>query len=245
MNQRKSGAVRLYVMEEEETYREIYSTVLPSRVPVEVLEVSSSGDIGALRKAVLKLSPDVVLLSIKKLEAETTRELEKIRIDYPEIGIVLMLAFCSAQDIESLRKLALIGDGGMALFLKQPLDQIERLCRAIPAVTQGRVILDLPLTNFKFAGKSESLFLRQLTPRELEILGLLAQGYTNAAIAQALYIDIKTVEHHLNSMYNKLKAAPEFRDKHLRVSAAKLYLETIVESGCKEDVAVRSPVNRR
>ena len=103
------------------------------------------------------------------------------------------------------------------------------MCRTILAVSQGQVILDPPLATFMFAGKPECPFLKQLTARELEILGLLSQGYTNSTIAEALYIDIKTVEHHLNSMYSKLKADPEFNAKHLRVSAARLYLETMGE----------------
>jgi len=68
-------------------------------------------------------------------------------------------------------------------------------------------------------------FLKQLTTRELEILSLLSQGYTNSSIADTLFIDIKTVEHHLNSMYSKLKSDPDYNTKHLRVSAARLYLE--------------------
>ncbi len=245
MEQTKSNTVRLYVVEEQEIYREIYMSVLPSRAPVELLEVSSSSDIRALRQALLRLSPDVVLLSVNKLEVDMVRKLEQIRMDYPKVGIVLLLTLCSAQDIESLRKLALIGEGGMALFVKQSLDQIERLCRAIPAVGHGQVILDLPLATFMFARKPERPFLKQLTPRELGILNLLAQGYTNAAIAQTLYIDIKTVEHHLNSVYAKLKADHEFSDKHLRVSAARLYLETMDAIGRKEDLPVRSSGNRR
>ena len=69
MEQIKSNLVRLYAVEEEEIYREFYRAILPSRVPLELLEVSSNSDIAALRQAVLKLSPDVVLLSIKRPEA--------------------------------------------------------------------------------------------------------------------------------------------------------------------------------
>jgi len=77
--------------------------------------------------------------------------------------------------------------------------------------------------------KVEYPFLNQLTTREAEILSLLAKGYTNSAIAEALYIDIKTVEHHINSMYSKLRTSAEFNDKHPRVSAARIYLEATGE----------------
>jgi len=227
VEQTKSNMVRLYVVEEQEIYREIYKYIFPSRAPVELLQVSANGDVGALMQAVSDLCPDVVLLSTKRLEINIIEELEQIRTDYPEIGIVLLLVFYSAQDIDLLRRLALRGEGGIALFLKQSLDQIEQLYRIIVAVSQGQVILDPPLATLMFAGKPENPFLKQLTARELEVLSLLSKGYTNSAIAEALYIDIKTVEHHLNSMYSKLRAVSDFDDRHLRVSVMRLYLETM------------------
>ena len=227
MEQKKPDVVKLYVVEEQEIYREVYKYILPSNAPIDLLEVSSNGDCGTMSRAVSELHPDVLLLSTKRLETDIIEELEQIRMDYPKIGIVLLLVSYNTQDIELLRRLALSGEGGMALFLKQSLDQIDQLCRTIEAVSQGQVILDPPLATFMFAGKPECPFLKQLTAREMEILGLLSQGYTNSAIAEALYIDIKTVEHHLNSLYSKLKSDPDFNNKHLRVSAAKLYLETM------------------
>ena len=223
----ESKTVRLYVVEEQEIYREVYQAILPSTAAVELLQVSSNGDIGALTQAVSELHPDVLLLSTKRLELNIIEELEQIRTDYPNIGIVLLLVFYSSQDVDLLRRLALKGDAGLALFLKQSLDKIDQLCRTILAVSQGQVVLDPPLASLMFTGKPENPFLKQLTARELEVLSLLSQGYTNSAIAEALYIDIKTVEHHLNSIYSKLRADSDFDDRHLRVSVMRLYLETM------------------
>ena len=245
MKQLEVKTVKIYVVEEQEIYREIYKSITTDTAAVELLEVSGNNDRESLFKAVSTLHPDVLLLSIKKLDRNTIEELEQIRTDYPKIGIVLLLMFCSAQDIESLRQLALQSEGGMALFLKQSLDQIEQLCRTILAVNQGQVILDPPLASFMFAGKPECPFLKQLTARELEILSLLAQGYTNAAIAQTLFIDVKTVEHHLNSMYSKLKADSDYNHKHLRVSAARLYLETMGELHQQEGSLLYAAANPR
>jgi len=244
MVQIKSETVSLYVVEEQEIYREIYKYILPTRANVELLQVSANGERGTLIQSVSELCPDVLLLSIKKLDINIIEELEQIRNDYPKMGMVILLVFYSSQDIDLLRRLALSGEGGIALFLKQSLDQIEQLCRTILAVSQGQVILDPPLAAFMFAGKPECPFLKQLTTRELEILSLLSQGYTNSAIAKTLYIDIKTVEHHLNSMYSKLKTDPDFNDKHLRVSAARLYLETMGDLYHKENLLVRAAANR-
>ncbi|MCK4274564.1 MAG: response regulator transcription factor [Dehalococcoidales bacterium] len=240
MLQEKSETVSLYVVEEQEIYREMYRYILPNRANIEILRVSENGESGAMERAVSELCPDVMLLSVKKLDIDIIEELERIRNSYPRMGIVILIIFYSSQDIELLRRLAVCGESGMALFLKQSLDKVDQLCRTILAVSQGQVILDPPLATFMFAGKPECPFLKQLTTRELEILGLLSQGYTNSAIAETLFIDIKTVEHHLNSMYSKLKADPDYNSKHLRVSAARLYLETMGTLYQKEETLVRA-----
>jgi DNA-binding NarL/FixJ family response regulator len=240
MNQTKSENVSLYVVEEQEIYRQIYHQALTMRTDIGVLRISESGETGAMMQAVSELCPQVLLLSVKKLNAGIIEELEGIRNNYPKMGIVILIIFYSAQDIELLRRLALRGESGMALFLKQSLDTVDQLCRTILAVSQGQVILDPPLATHMFAGKPDCPFLKQLTTRELEILSLLARGYTNSSIADTLFIDIKTVEHHLNSMYSKLKADPEYNTKHLRVSAARLYLETMGGLYQKEESLARS-----
>ncbi|MFH1651218.1 MAG: response regulator transcription factor [Chloroflexota bacterium] len=230
MNQTETKTVKLYVIEEQEIYREIYKSLVSDTDSMLLQKVTSTAENGSILQAVTTSQPDVVLLSTKKLNRQAITDLEQIRTDYPKIGIVLLLMFCNGQDIDHLRRLALKGEGGMALFLKQSLDQTEQLYRTILAVSQGQVILDPPLASFMFAGKPECPFLKQLTTREMEILGLLSQGFTNMAIAGTLFIDVKTVEHHLNSMYSKLKADSDYNHKHLRVSAAKLYLETMGET---------------
>ena len=240
MVETKTDTLKLYVVEEQEIYRELYRHVLPTRDTIELLKVSSIDEIEGVRQHVADMHPDILLLSVKKLTNAIVGELEQIRNDYPEMGIVILLVFYSPQDIELLRRLALSGESGMALFLKQSLDRVDQLCQTIQAVYHGQVILDPPLATFMFAGKPECPFLKQLTARELEILGLLSQGYTNAAIAGTLFIDIKTVEHHLNSMYSKLKADPDYHTKHLRVSVARLYLETMGDLFRKEESLVRT-----
>jgi DNA-binding NarL/FixJ family response regulator len=245
LEQTKIKLIRLYTVEEDDIYFDLCKAVLKLKAPIELLGVSNSHDIGALRQAMLTLSPDVVLVSINDLESDIIKKLEQMRMDFPKIGIVLLLGFYNAHNIKQLRRLALLsGVGGTALFLKQQQDKMEWLCTAISAVSQGKVILDAPLAAFMFAGKSSPTFLKQFTLRELEILNLLANGYTNSAIAATLYIDIKTVECHLNKMYSKLKEDYELGDKHLRVSAAKLYLEAIDDSGGNENWIVRSSVNQ-
>ena len=244
MMQAKSETIRLQIVEEQEIYREMYQCVLPAHANIEILRISANSDKGVMSKSVAEVNPDVLLLSVRKLDINIIEELERIRNANPRMGIVILIVFYSSQDIELLRRLALCGESGMALFLKQSLDKVEQLCRTIIAVSQGQVILDPPLATFMFAGKTESPFLKQLTTRELEILSLLSQGYTNSAIADTLFIDIKTVEHHLNSMYSKLKTDPDYNFKHLRVSAASLYLESMGTLFHKEQTLAHAGARR-
>jgi len=244
MTNTKTEAVKLYIIEEQEIYREIYKHTISLKDDIKVLDIASNGEKGILTQSIAESCPDILLLSVKKLDIGIIEELESIRNKHPQLGVVILLVFYSPQDVELLRRLAMSGDGGMALFLKQSLDQIDQLYRTVLAVNQGQVILDPPLAAFMFAGKPECPFLKQLTGREMEILSLLSQGYTNSAIATALFIDIKTVEHHLNSMYSKLKSDPGYNSKHLRVSAARLYLETMGDVFQKDDSPTRFAVAR-
>lgn len=230
--------VSVYVVEEQEIYQEVYKTVfstdgeaafLSGMTPVELLGVSGNIDLKVMSQAIGNAGPDVLLLSTRRITPNLVGTLEHIRADYPGIGIALFLMFYSPEDIELLRQVAQRGEGGMALFLKQSVDLSEQMYSIIVAVSQGQVILDPALSTLLFAGKLECPVLKQLTARELEILSLLAKGYTNGTIAESLYIDVKTVEHHINSMYSKLKTTTDFNYKHSRVSAARLYLEATGE----------------
>ncbi len=221
--------IKLYIIEEQELYREMYKSVLASQSPFELVHVSAREDIKTTNRAIRDLRPDVLLHSTKRLDEAVVCELEQVRLAFPQLGVVLLLVFHRAQDSEPLRRLATSGEGGMAILLKQSLDDIHQLAGIIVAVTQGQVILDPMLTSLLLSSKPVYPFLKQLTTRELEILSLLAKGYTNSAMAQSLFIDLKTVEHHINSMYSKLKTVTDFHEKHPRVKAARLYLEATGE----------------
>jgi DNA-binding NarL/FixJ family response regulator len=118
---------------------------------------------------------------------------------------------------------------GIAVHLKQSLDNVEQLNQIIEAVSCGKVVLDPAVTNHIVTTKTGTDFLKNITDRELEILSLLARGYTNYSIAEAFSIDVRTVEHHLNSIYSKLKENVDSDQKHPWVSIARLYLETTGE----------------
>ena len=217
--------VTLYAAEEQEVYLELYKSILPTDGHFELLGCSTDYSIDTLRHFLSKFKPEVLLLGTKKFDKDKTEQLEAIRKESPGVGIVLLLMSYDAEDIQYLRKLTMAGKGGIAVFLKQSLDRVDQLRQLIVAVGQGQVILDPSLTNIMFAEKVVHPFLQQLTARELEVLCLLSQGYSNSAIADSLYIDIRTVEKHINNMYYKLRGLADLLHMHPRVSAARIYLE--------------------
>lgn len=213
MAKTEAKTVRVYVVEEQAIYQEVYRMAFSADTtrslqagtvcPIELLGVASDCEFETINRVIESDRPDVLLLSTRKITPDMVTTMEQIRTNYHGIG--------------------------MALFLKQSVDLSEQMCSIIIAVRQGQVILDPTLSALLLAGKPEYPVLKQLTARELEILSLLARGNTNGAIAQSLYIDVKTVEHHINSMYSKLKTSIDFNSKHSRVSAARLYLEATGE----------------
>ena len=120
------------------------------------------------------------------IQRNIIEELEQIRGDNTKLGLVLLLALYDAENIELLTKLALTGEGGMAIFLKQSLDQIEQLRGIILAVSQGDIIIDPALISSLPEDKLVYQLLKRLCASESEILSLLSRGYTNPSIAETL-----------------------------------------------------------
>ena len=222
-NVTRTKRVRLSIIEKEEIYRCAYE-LLPKRGPIELLGVEADCAMSSFEHIVSTYRPEVLMLGEDRPEPEIIHELERIRLNYPNIGMVFSFLSYSYRDMELLRGLASKSEGGVAVFLKQSLTEIEQIIRIILAVAYGQTIIDPALTSLMFAGKPRHPILERLTSREAEILTLVSEGYTNAAIARALYIDIKTVENHLNSLYAKLRENGDFNDRHLRVTATRLCL---------------------
>ncbi len=221
--------VTLYAAEDQELYREAYKSAFPPDSPIALIGLSPNSDTSLLRCTLSEVNPDVLLLGTNRFSACHIEELELIRRDQPRIGIALFLGCYDVEHLRHLRRLAIKGNGGVAVFLKQSLDHAEQLRQIILAVNHGQVILDPALTDVMFAEKIVHPCTEKLTSRELEVLSLLSRGYTNGAIAEALFIDIRTVQKHINSMYCKFQERTDFNGMHRRVRAARIYLETIGE----------------
>ncbi len=226
---KRSGAVRLLVVEKVELYRLLYS-ILPRKAAVAVTHVYedfTENMLDRLRESM----PDALLIGAKRLDDEILQNLAETRRELPDLGIALLVASFSHQDGVEIQGLMNGRRGGLAVFLRQSLDDLEQLSEIVLAVGRGQVVLDNCLASLVFGTRPESPFLKSLTARETEIMSLLADGLSNSLIGEKLFIDTKTVEHHLNNIYSKLRVNDDLSGGHKRVLAARYYLQSTGETG--------------
>jgi len=140
----------------------------------------------------------------------------RLRELHPRIGVLLLSNHCIPA---YLSKLGNFGMYGFAYLLKTTATDFEALRRAILAVAEGGVVIDSAILSEGKASES----LGQLTDRQTEILHLVAQGYSNAALAEALCLSPRTVENHLAQIYRVL-GIPNDGTVQPRVRAVVLYL---------------------
>ena len=236
METQEARSITVYCVEEIEIYREIYRNIFPSGGAIELIGMGNNRDLPALFKSLRTLTPDVLLMGMKRLDAAIIAELESLREQFIEMGVILLLTVYDLESLKMLRQQMSGNMAGMAVFMKQSLEKVYQLTGIIESVSERHVILDPALTNLLLADKQGKRLLNKFTQRETELLGLIARGYTNSAIAEALCIDMRTVQRHINNMYSKLRSDIDSENMNLRVSAARLYLETtgeLVASGAE------------
>jgi DNA-binding NarL/FixJ family response regulator len=223
------NTIGIYVAEEQELYRNIYQASFETDPSFRFIGVNSNGNEQVLMEALVSEKPDVLVMGTRKLRDHLYLEIESICSEHPRLGLVILLTSVSEEDQKMLRKLIQKRHRGIGMYLKQSLDSPRQLHDIIRSVSHGQIVLDPAITSSLLVEKIQSPFIQQLTDREMEVLNLLSQGHTNHGIAKNLCIDIKTVAHHLNNIYGKLKDDTELNQKHPRVSVARLYLETTGE----------------
>ena len=187
--------------------------------------VATATDYNSLMAAVEKERPQVVITDIRMPPTGTDegiRAAEQIRASHPETGVVVL-----SQYIEPEYALSLLekGAAGRAYLLKERVSDIEQLVNAIREVARGGSVIDPRVVESLVAARTRKADspLRDLTPREQEVLAAMAEGKNNAAIATRLFLTERAVEKHINSIFSKL-GLHEDKDVHRRVRAALLYL---------------------
>ena len=187
--------------------------------------VATATDYNSLMAAVEKEQPQVVITDIRMPPTGTDegiRAAEQIRVSHPETGVVVL-----SQYVEPEYALSLLekGAAGRAYLLKERVSDIEQLVNAIREVARGGSVIDPRVVESLVAARTRKADspLRDLTPREQEVLAAMAEGKNNAAIATRLFLTERAVEKHINSIFSKL-GLHEDKDVHRRVRAALLYL---------------------
>ena len=216
-------AIRVVVAEDNYLVREAVTRLLDS---VEDLEVAGvCGDYDALLAAVDDVKPDVVLTDIRMPPTGTdegVRAAAELRTTHPELGVVVL-----SQYVEPQYALELFDRGSerRAYLLKERVSDVDQLVRAVREVAAGGSVIDPKVVEALVAARSQRADspIRFLTPRELEVLGEMAQGRNNASVAGALGLSERAVEKHINSVFSKLGLSEE-PDVHRRVKAVLLYL---------------------
>jgi DNA-binding NarL/FixJ family response regulator len=215
--------IRVILADDSYLVREAIEHVLHEADEVEV--VASCGDRDSLLSAIEAEQPDVVVTDIRMPPGhsdEGLRLARDLRASDPDVGVVVL-----SSHSEPSYALALFVDGssGRAYLLKERLKDPAELGRAIRTVAAGGSAVDPKLVERLLAGSApDDGRLDALTPREHEVLAQVAEGRSNAAIAESFAISKRAVEHHVNGIFRKL-GLEESGDVSRRVMATLVYLD--------------------
>lgn len=221
-----TSKIKVLIVDDQEVIREAFGMLLDSDETVDLVGVLGDGESAV--QMIPVLNPNVVIMDVKMPGLNGIAAAQQIRETHPDIGIILLSAY---DDSEYIREFLKDDPSGKSYLLKHTLGTMDELIRTIHDVASGRTVLD-PIMVEKLTqqkGISENSPLKDLTRRELEVLSLMAKACTNATIASILYIQPRTVEHHINSIFSKLGIAPE-NGQHARVQAVLAYLKATGQS---------------
>jgi DNA-binding NarL/FixJ family response regulator len=185
--------------------------------------VAAVADADALVHAVLRERPDVAIVDIRlppSFRDEGLRAALGLRRSSPETAILVVSQY--VEHTYAAELLAEAGAGGVGYLLKDRVLDVSDFVDAVRRVASGGTALD-PEVVAQLVGGRGAWPLDQLTPREREVLELMAEGRSNAAIASSLVLSVGAVEKHIASIFQKLRLAPSDTD-HRRVLAVLEYL---------------------
>ena len=187
--------------------------------------VASVGDADGLRRVVATEKPDVAIVDVRMPPTQTdegARAAETIRERHPDVGILML-----SQIVEVHTALRLFGERpeGFGYLLKDRVLEIEDFVEAVRRVARGGTAMDPQIVSQLVGNSRQDDPVDELSPREREVLGLMAEGRSNAGICSKLFLSPKTVETHVSSIFNKLRLG-QAPDDHRRVLAVLAYLRS-------------------
>ncbi|WP_244857620.1 response regulator transcription factor [Agromyces archimandritae] len=180
------------------------------------------GDADALLAAVDGIAPDVAVLDVRMpptFRDEGVRAALELRRRHPRTGVLLLSQYVEGTYANELLS---SGEGGMGYLLKDRVSSLEELRDAVERVHAGGTVLDPQVVRELLARRTDPL--AKLTPREREVLQLMAEGRTNAGIAGQLFIGIGAVEKNVTAIFQKLGLEDSGTD-HRRVLAVLAWMQ--------------------
>jgi DNA-binding NarL/FixJ family response regulator len=216
-------AIRVVLAEDSFLVREGVRRVLESSDQVEV--VATCGDLGEALRAIDDHRPDVVLTDIRM---PPNRKDEGIQIArhchaaHSTTGVVLLSQYVEPSYV---RVLLDQGTEGRGYLLKEHLADLDDLLVAITSVARGESAIDPKVVQSLVQARAldDDSRMERLSPRDRQVLALIAEGRTNAAVAQQLVLSQHAVEKHINSIFSKLNLSGD-QELHPRVRATLMYL---------------------
>jgi len=216
------GELRIVIAEDAAVMRDGLTQTLTRRGHDVVAAV---GDADALREAVDAHRPDVAIIDVRMPPTHTDeglRAAQAIRRDHPGVGVLVFSQYIETQSAAEL----LAGSAeGVGYLLKDRVADVGDFMDALDRVAAGGTVLDPEVVRHLLRAGRRGDALGVLTPREREVLSLMAQGRSNAAIAAEFTISPRVVEKHVASIFAKLGLEPSGNDNR-RVLAAIKYLES-------------------
>jgi DNA-binding NarL/FixJ family response regulator len=193
-------------------------------------EVSAAvGNADDLLAAVAEHRPDVAVVDVRMPPGYTDEGLRAaiaIRRNHPQTGVLVFSQYIETRYTADLLGAASGGGaGGVGYLLKDRVGDVEEFVEALSRVAAGGTALDPEVVMQLLGASRRNDALTTLTPRERDVLALMAEGRSNAAIAEILVVSDRSVEKHVGNIFSKLGLAPSDAD-HRRVLAVLRYLES-------------------
>jgi len=187
--------------------------------------VAAVGDAEALKHAVAADQPDVAIVDVRMPPSHTDEGLRAaiaIRRDHPGVGI---LVFSQYIETRYAADLLATGSGGLGYLLKDRVADVAEFTDAITRIAAGGTALDPEVVSGLLNASRHASALGTLTAREQDVLALMAEGRSNSAIADRIFVSERAVEKHISNIFTRLNLPPSDSD-HRRVLAVLAYLGT-------------------
>jgi len=214
--------MRVVIADDSVLFREGLARVLAE----DGFEVAAqTGDADALRDAVRETKPEVVIVDVRMPPTQTDegmRVAKEIRAEHPGLAVLML-----SQTVEVKHAFDLFSEQpeGFGYLLKDRVLDVDEFLEAVRRVGRGGTVVDPEVVGQLIGRRRQRDPLEELTKREREVLGLMAEGLSNQGICRKLFLSPKTVETHVHSIFGKL-GLPQEPDEHRRVLAVLAFLRS-------------------